>query len=69
MGSAVNNSHDQILDSILLGPINVGSYKFVFQAKSPDWSKIPPDDLLGVTAVLLSCNYKNKVHYFYFHLS
>mmetsp|Transcript_24147 Transcript_24147/g.60152 ORF Transcript_24147/g.60152 Transcript_24147/m.60152 type:complete len:197 (-) Transcript_24147:129-719(-) len=30
------------------------------QADAPDPSKIPPEDLLGVTVVILSCHYREK---------
>ncbi|KAJ1636331.1 histone chaperone [Pavlovales sp. CCMP2436] len=60
VGSAESEEFDQELDSVLVGPINVGSYKIVVQADAPDPSKIPPEDLLGVTVVILSCHYREK---------
>merc|ERR1711998_323775 len=36
-----------------VGPMQVGGYKIVFQAD-------PPDALLGVTVILLSCFYKDQ---------
>ena len=33
---------------------------FLFQAKSPDPSQIPVQDLVGVTVVLLTCSYKDR---------
>ena len=33
---------------------------FPFQAKSPDPSQIPDEDLVGVTVVLLTCSYKDR---------
>ena len=30
------------------------------QAKSPDPAKIPDEDLVGVTVVLLTCSYKDR---------
>jgi len=33
---------------------------FLFQAKSPDPSQIPDEDLVGVTVVLLTCSYKDR---------
>jgi hypothetical protein len=38
-------------------------YKFIvllFQATPPDTSKIPLQDAVGVTVVLLTCSYRNK---------
>ena len=44
---------------MLVGPVGVGSYKFVFQADPPDVSKIPQSDILGVTVLLLTCSYND----------
>lgn len=34
-------------------------HKFVFQADAPNYEKIPSEDVVGVTVVLLTCSYKN----------
>eukprot|EP00126_Sphaerothecum_destruens_P015889 Sdes_comp9961_c0_seq1m1516 len=60
VGSAESEEYDQELDSILVGPIPVGLNKVVFEANPPDTLKIPPDDLLGVTVVLLTCSYRDQ---------
>jgi len=60
VGSAESDQHDQELDSICVGPMQVGGYKIVFQADPPDASRIPHNDLLGVTVILLSCFYKDQ---------
>ena len=31
VGSAEDDSYDQLLESVLVGPVNVGNYRFVFQ--------------------------------------
>ena len=36
VGSAESDQHDQELDSVLVGPMQVGGYKIVFQADAPD---------------------------------
>jgi histone chaperone ASF1 len=33
-------------DSVLVGPVHQGSYRFVFEGNPPDPSRIPVDDLL-----------------------
>ena len=33
------------------------------QADPPDPLKLPPDDILGVTVLFLSCSYQGKVHF------
>ena len=58
VGSASSESHDQTLDSVLVGPVPAGRHKFVFQAEAPNSSKLPPEDAVGVTVVLLTCSYK-----------
>eukprot|EP00276_Gloeochaete_wittrockiana_P007240 CAMPEP_0184654938 /NCGR_PEP_ID=MMETSP0308-20130426/12591_1 /TAXON_ID=38269 /ORGANISM="Gloeochaete witrockiana, Strain SAG 46.84" /LENGTH=227 /DNA_ID=CAMNT_0027091155 /DNA_START=104 /DNA_END=787 /DNA_ORIENTATION=+ len=60
IGSAENEEYDQELDSVMVGPVTKGIHKFVFQADPPDWTKIPENDLVGVTAVLLTCSYRDK---------
>ena len=59
VGSAESDAHDQVLDTVLVGPVAVGSYKFVFQADPPDISRIPQSDILGVTVLLLTCSYND----------
>lgn len=34
VGSAEDEKYDQLLESVLVGPVNVGNYRFVFQARS-----------------------------------
>ncbi|PVV04607.1 hypothetical protein BB560_000894 [Smittium megazygosporum] len=60
VGSADDEKLDQELDSILVGPVPVGVNRFVFETDPPDVSKIPEEELLGITVVLLTCSYKNK---------
>lgn len=60
VGSADSEMHDQQLDSVLVGPVPVGVNRFLFEAPAPDASRIPPQDLLGVTVVLLECLYKDN---------
>ena len=60
VGSSESDEYDQVLDSVLVGPMEVGGYKIVFQAEAPDPRRIPPNDILGVTVILLSCSYNEK---------
>uniref|UniRef100_T1H5Q8 Histone chaperone asf1 n=1 Tax=Megaselia scalaris TaxID=36166 RepID=T1H5Q8_MEGSC len=60
VGSAESEEHDQILDTIYVGPVPEGRHIFVFQADPPDVSKIPEADAVGVTIVLLTCSYRNQ---------
>lgn len=58
MGSAENEEHDQTLDSAFVGPVHPGSYKFAMKAPAADITRIPSGDLVGVTALLLTCSYQ-----------
>ncbi|CAK9874444.1 unnamed protein product [Sphagnum jensenii] len=49
VGSAEDEKYDQVLESVLVGPLNVGNYRFVFQAEPPEPEKIPEEDIIGVT--------------------
>eukprot|EP00123_Amoebidium_parasiticum_P022241 comp8306_c0_seq1/m.3707 comp8306_c0_seq1/g.3707 ORF comp8306_c0_seq1/g.3707 comp8306_c0_seq1/m.3707 type:complete len:155 (-) comp8306_c0_seq1:604-1068(-) len=60
VGSAESEKHDQILDSILVGPVPKGINRFVFQANPPDVTRIPADSVTGVTVLLLTCSYKKQ---------
>lgn len=57
VGSAEDEKYDQLLESVLVGPVNVGNYRFVLQADPADPSKIREEDILGVTVLLLTCSY------------
>ncbi|KAL1455959.1 hypothetical protein WDU94_000721 [Cyamophila willieti] len=60
VGSAESEEHDQVLDTIYVGPIPEGKHMFVFEADPPDVNKIPEKDVLGVTVVLLTCSYRGN---------
>lgn len=55
-----SDQYDQELDSLLVGPIPVGVNKFIFEADSPNTTRIPETDVLGVTVVLLTCAYDGR---------
>eukprot|EP00270_Netrium_digitus_P007349 TRINITY_DN2144_c1_g1_i6.p1 TRINITY_DN2144_c1_g1~~TRINITY_DN2144_c1_g1_i6.p1 ORF type:complete len:206 (+),score=50.99 TRINITY_DN2144_c1_g1_i6:110-727(+) len=60
VGSAEDSKYDQLLDSVFVGPVSAGCYKFIFEVDPPDAKKIPVDDLIGVTVVLLTCSYREQ---------
>ncbi|KAH7816211.1 putative Histone chaperone asf1-B [Monocercomonoides exilis] len=60
IGSPESTANDQELESVLVGPVALGKSMFVLQAPAPDPSKIPNSDLIGVTAILLSCHYREQ---------
>nr|VZI04578.1 unnamed protein product [Spirometra erinaceieuropaei] len=60
VGSAYNSALDQTLDLILVGPVPVGRHQFVFEVDPPDPKKIPAEDLVGVTVVLIQALYRDQ---------
>ncbi|KAJ8976602.1 hypothetical protein NQ317_005792 [Molorchus minor] len=60
VGSAESEEYDQVLDSVFVGPIPEGKHMFVFQADPPNVSRIPENDAIGVTVVLLTCSYRSQ---------
>ncbi|XP_078537551.1 histone chaperone ASF1B [Lissotriton helveticus] len=60
VGSAESEEYDQVLDSVLVGPVPAGRHMFVFQADAPNCSLIPETDAVGVTVVLITCTYRGQ---------
>nr|CAG4645084.1 EOG090X0CKF [Leptodora kindtii] len=60
VGSAESEAYDQVLDTVYVGPVPEGRHMFVFQADSPNSTKIPVADAVGVTVVLLTCSYRSQ---------
>ncbi|XP_005993902.1 histone chaperone ASF1 [Latimeria chalumnae] len=60
VGSAESEEYDQVLDSVLVGPVPAGRHMFVFQADAPNPALIPDADAVGVTVVLITCTYRGQ---------
>ncbi|MBN3288362.1 ASF1 protein, partial [Polyodon spathula] len=60
VGSAESEEYDQVLDSVLVGPVPAGRHMFVFQADSAQPGLIPDADAVGVTVVLITCTYRGQ---------
>lgn len=60
VGSAETYEFDQCLDQIVVDAVPQGQFKFMFQADPPDTSKIPADDAVGVTVVLITASYRDQ---------
>ena len=58
VGSAHSAAHDQVLEVVQVGPLEVGTSRFVLRAPAPDFRAIPRQDLLGVTVVILTASYR-----------
>ncbi|CAO1634520.1 unnamed protein product [Sympodiomycopsis kandeliae] len=60
VGSAEDEKYDQELDNCLVGPVPIGVNSFEFEAEAPSPSKLPAEDLLGVTVILLTGSYRDQ---------
>jgi histone chaperone ASF1 len=60
VGSADSDQHDQVLENVQVGPVVPGQYRFVLEADAPNPARIPADDLVGVTVILLTCSYRGQ---------
>ncbi|KAG6377844.1 anti-silence-domain-containing protein [Boletus reticuloceps] len=60
VSSPGNEELDQELDDCLVGPVPVGVNSFDFEGVPPDPAKIPPEDVLGVAALILTGSYKDQ---------
>jgi histone chaperone ASF1 len=60
VGSAQDEQCDQVLDSVLVGPVKKGRSRFVLEVDAPNGNLIPNNELLEVTVILLTCSYKGN---------
>lgn len=60
VGSAKSEQFDQELESVLVGPVPQGMSRFILETPAPDIAKIPEDDQLGATVVMVTCLYREK---------
>ncbi|CAI5449201.1 unnamed protein product [Caenorhabditis angaria] len=58
--SGTSSEYDQVLDSALVGPVPEGRHKFVFDEPCPNVAKIPTEDIVGVSVLLLRCKYNEQ---------
>ncbi|OSX58029.1 hypothetical protein POSPLADRAFT_1185468 [Postia placenta MAD-698-R-SB12] len=60
VSSPGNEELDQELDDCLVGPVPAGVNAFDFEGSAPSPSKIPPEDVLGVAALILTGSYRDQ---------
>lgn len=60
VGRAEDTKFDQTLDSVLIGPLQNGMMRFTFEVPCPEVNKIPKDEVIGITAIILSCSYQEN---------
>jgi histone chaperone ASF1 len=59
-GSSNDESFDQVLDEVEVGPLVVGPNEFVISHEAPDWRRIPQQELLGVTLLVMHFSYRGN---------
>jgi histone chaperone ASF1 len=60
VGSARSRDHDQVLDSIDIGPLSPSTVKFIFDAPAPNLELVPPEDRFEVSALYFSVSYREQ---------
>jgi len=60
VGSSETKKYDQVITSILVGPVMVGTNKFVLETDVPNTDLIPSHEAIGITVILLSGFYREK---------
>lgn len=55
-----DESLDQELEMVLVGPVNTGHYRFWLQCNPPDVARIPVQHIVSKSVVLLTCSYHGK---------
>ncbi|TKR68689.1 hypothetical protein L596_030935 [Steinernema carpocapsae] len=60
VGDPASEDGDQVLESVVVGPIKEGRHKFTLEASAPDSTKISQDDIRGCTVLILTCKYQDE---------
>ncbi|THH28762.1 hypothetical protein EUX98_g5429 [Antrodiella citrinella] len=60
VSSPGNEELDQELDDCLVGPVPTGVNSFEFEGSPPDPKKIPPEDVIGISALILTGSYNEQ---------
>ncbi|CAG8738666.1 18542_t:CDS:2, partial [Acaulospora morrowiae] len=60
VGSSESDQYDQVLDSIMVGPVPTGVNQFIFQVPPPNPERIPQNEILDVTVIIITCSYKDQ---------
>lgn len=60
VGSTESSAHDQLLESVLVGPLLVGPSQFLLKVPAPSFAKLRQGEVLGVTVLLLHALFEGK---------
>mmetsp|Transcript_5787 Transcript_5787/g.9231 ORF Transcript_5787/g.9231 Transcript_5787/m.9231 type:complete len:136 (+) Transcript_5787:3-410(+) len=64
IGQAGDDQLDQILEEAEMDCDVAGRMTFTLEGNFPDVSKLPPNEIVGVTAILLTCSYNTNQEFF-----
>lgn len=60
VGSPSNKTYDQVLTKAAIGPLRKDVYTYTIEAPSPDMSKVPVGDILGMTILFINGAWKDQ---------
>lgn len=60
LGSPTDSQYDQIIDEFEMNDLKAGVLSFMTDSNPPNFSKIPPNEILGTTAILISASYEDQ---------
>ncbi|KAH9601194.1 Histone chaperone ASF1-like [Trypanosoma melophagium] len=60
VGSASSAAYDQVLDAFDVGPLAKGATEFTMECDPPRAELVPPAELLGVTILVISFQYRGQ---------
>uniref|UniRef100_A0A0N5BWZ5 Histone chaperone asf1 n=1 Tax=Strongyloides papillosus TaxID=174720 RepID=A0A0N5BWZ5_STREA len=61
IGSPNDTDHDQVLDTITVPELTVGNHTITIEVDPPVADKIPKEDFVGVTAIMLKAFYNGQL--------
>uniref|UniRef100_A0A0K0E2M6 Anti-silencing function protein 1 n=1 Tax=Strongyloides stercoralis TaxID=6248 RepID=A0A0K0E2M6_STRER len=61
IGCPNDNEHDQVLDTITIPEVTIGNHTITVEVDPPVVEKIPKEDLVGVTAIMLKVFYNSQL--------
>jgi histone chaperone ASF1 len=60
VGSSQDSAHDQVLDTVMVGPVTLGTNQFTLTVDAPDSNKIPKEEIESTILLLIGSYNGNK---------
>lgn len=60
LGSPTDSNYDQVIDEFDMTDIKSGCMTFNTDSNPPNFQKIPPNEIIGTTAILISVSYEHQ---------